>query len=73
MFFLSKLLGQTVRDMADKPVGTLHDLVVSPKRTYPHVTALAHQAARQARAGALVERRQLRGVGLAAARGGRRS
>ena len=40
MFFLSKLLGQTVRDMADKPVGTLHDLVVSPKQTYPHVTAL---------------------------------
>ena len=41
MFFLSKLLGQPLRDAAGKPAGTLLDLVVSPKQTYPRVTALA--------------------------------
>ncbi|MGO8684313.1 MAG: magnesium transporter MgtE N-terminal domain-containing protein [Thermoleophilia bacterium] len=41
MFFLSKLLGEPLRDAAGKPVGSLLDLVVSPKQTYPRVTALA--------------------------------
>ncbi len=41
MFFLSKLLGSSVRDSSDKPCGTLHDLVVSSTPTYPVVTALA--------------------------------
>jgi magnesium transporter len=41
VFFLSKLLGSPVRDAADKPAGTLHDLIVSPAPAYPIVTALA--------------------------------
>lgn len=41
MFFLSKLLGQPVRDAEDKLAGTLLDLVVSSRQTYPRVTALA--------------------------------
>jgi magnesium transporter len=41
MFFLSKLLGQPVRDAQDKLAGTLLDLVVSSRQTYPRVTALA--------------------------------
>ena len=40
MFFLSKLLGQPVRDASGKPVGTLLDLVVSSRQKYPRVTAL---------------------------------
>jgi magnesium transporter len=40
MFFLSKLLGQPVRDAEEKLAGTLLDLVVSSKQTYPRVTAL---------------------------------
>jgi CBS domain-containing protein/sporulation protein YlmC with PRC-barrel domain len=40
MFFLSKLLGQTVRDVEGKSAGTLEDLVVSLRQKYPHVTAL---------------------------------
>ena len=41
MFFLSKLLGSPVRDVADKAAGTLDDLIVSPAPAYPVVTALA--------------------------------
>ena len=41
MFYLSKLLGSPVRDVADKAAGTLHDLVVSSATAYPLVTALA--------------------------------
>jgi magnesium transporter len=41
VFYLSKLLGSPVRDVADKPAGVLHDLVVSSRQPYPQVTALA--------------------------------
>lgn len=41
MFFLSKLLGSPVRDVEDKPAGSLHDLVVDTRPAYPRVTALA--------------------------------
>ena len=41
MFFLSKLLGSPVRDAADKPAGSLNDLIVSSGQAYPRVTALA--------------------------------
>lgn len=40
MFFLSKLLGQTVRDAQNRTVGTLGDLVVVAEGVYPRVTAL---------------------------------
>jgi CBS domain-containing protein len=40
MFFLSKLLGSPVRDVEDKPAGTLQDLVVTSRPNYPRVTAL---------------------------------
>ncbi len=41
MFYLSKLLGSPVRDVADKSAGTLHDLVISSRQPYPQVAALA--------------------------------
>jgi magnesium transporter len=41
MFFLSRLLGQPVRDAQNKAVGTLADFVVVRAQTYPRVTALA--------------------------------
>ncbi len=41
MFYLSRLLGSPVRDVADRPAGTLQDLVVSSGQVYPAVTALA--------------------------------
>ena len=41
MFFLSKLLGSPVRDVADTPAGTVHDLVVTTAgHAYPRVTAV---------------------------------
>ena len=40
MFFLSKLLGQTVRDAQNRTVGTLADLCVVVEDVYPRVTAL---------------------------------
>jgi len=40
VFFLSRLLGQPVRDAGNLTVGTLSDLVVSSQATYPRVTAL---------------------------------
>ena len=40
MFYLSKLLGSPVRDVENKPAGTLHDLVVSTRKAYPIVTAV---------------------------------
>lgn len=40
MFFLSKLIGQTVRDVEGRPAGTLQDVVVSLKLKYPRATAL---------------------------------
>jgi magnesium transporter len=40
VFFLSKLLGQTVRDAENRTVGTLADLVVVAEGVYPRVTAL---------------------------------
>jgi len=41
VFFLSKLLGSSVKDVRDKPAGTVHDLVVTSGRPYPRVTAVA--------------------------------
>ncbi len=38
MFFLSKLLGQQVRDARALPVGSLSDIVVSLERKYPAAT-----------------------------------
>ena len=41
MFYLSKLLGCPVRDVADKSAGTLQDLVVSTTgQAYPRITAI---------------------------------
>ena len=40
MFFLSKLLGQAVRDAQNRTVGTLADLCVVVEDVYPRVTAL---------------------------------
>ncbi len=40
MFFLSKLLGQTVRDVEGRSAGTLQDVTVSLRQKYPRVTAL---------------------------------
>ena len=40
MFFLSKLLGQQVKDSRSRPVGTLDDIVVSLQRKYPSATKL---------------------------------
>lgn len=40
MFYLSKLLGSPVKDVANKSAGTLHDLVVSTRQAYPRVTAV---------------------------------
>jgi CBS domain-containing protein/sporulation protein YlmC with PRC-barrel domain len=40
VFFLSRLLGQPVRDAQNKPAGTLVDLVVQSHMTYPRVNAL---------------------------------
>ncbi len=40
MFFLSKLLGSRVKDVEDKTVGRLYDIVVTTRPVYPRVTAL---------------------------------
>jgi len=40
MFYVSKLLGQPVRDAANAQAGTLDDFVVRVEQTYPRVTAL---------------------------------
>jgi CBS domain-containing protein/sporulation protein YlmC with PRC-barrel domain len=40
MFFLSKLLGQTVRDVEGRSAGTLQDVTVSLRQKYPRVTTL---------------------------------
>lgn len=40
MFFLSRLLGQPVRDAQNQPTATLQDLVVLRSAPYPRVTAL---------------------------------
>ena len=40
MFFLSKLLGQTVRDVEGKAVGPLQDVVVTLRQKYPRVCTL---------------------------------
>ena len=40
MFYLSKLLGHTVRDAEGKLAGTLQDVVVNTRQKYPRVTAL---------------------------------
>jgi len=41
VFYLSRLLGSPVKDVEDKPAGTVHDLVVSSRQAYPQVTAIA--------------------------------
>ena len=41
MFFISRLLGSSVKDVEDKAAGSLHDVVVSTRPAYPRVTALA--------------------------------
>ena len=41
MFFISRLLGSSVKDVEDKAAGSLHDVVVSTQPAYPRVTALA--------------------------------
>jgi CBS domain-containing protein len=41
VFFVSKLLGQPVRDAQNKSVGSLADFVVTCRQTYPRVTAVA--------------------------------
>jgi len=40
VFYLSKLLGSPVKDVEDKPAGTVHDLVVSSRQAYPQITAI---------------------------------
>ena len=40
MFYLSKLLGDTVRDAEGKLAGTLQDVVVNTRQKYPRVTTL---------------------------------
>ncbi len=40
MFYLSKLLGSPVRDVENKPAGTLHDLVVNTRQAYPVLIAV---------------------------------
>jgi len=40
VFFFSKLLGQTVRDVQGKSAGTLQDLVVTLRQRYPNVSAM---------------------------------
>jgi magnesium transporter len=40
MFYLSKLLGHTVRDAEGRPAGTLQDVAASTRQKYPRVTTL---------------------------------
>ncbi|MCL6106590.1 MAG: CBS domain-containing protein [Actinobacteria bacterium] len=47
MFFLSKLLGQQVKDSRSQSVGTLDDIVVSLKRKYPSATKLVVKSGRR--------------------------
>ncbi|MHB1411827.1 MAG: magnesium transporter MgtE N-terminal domain-containing protein [Thermoleophilia bacterium] len=47
MFFLSKLLGQQVKDSRSRPVGTLDDIVVSLQRKYPSATKLLVKSGRR--------------------------
>jgi CBS domain-containing protein/ribosomal 30S subunit maturation factor RimM len=47
MFFLSKILGQQVKDSRSEPVGTLDDIVVTIKRKYPSATKLVVKSGRK--------------------------
>ncbi|MEK7816916.1 MAG: PRC-barrel domain-containing protein, partial [Actinomycetota bacterium] len=47
VFFLSKLLGQQVRDSRSQPVGVLEDIIVSLKRKYPSATKLVVKSGRK--------------------------
>ncbi|MCL4310277.1 MAG: CBS domain-containing protein [Actinomycetota bacterium] len=47
MFFLSKILGQQVKDSRSRPVGTLDDIVVSLQRKYPSATKLLVKSGRR--------------------------
>ena len=73
MFYLSKLLGSPVRDVENKPAGTLHDLVVTTRQAYPVVTAVGVKRRGKSAVRAVGRRDQLRGVRHAAARRGVRA
>ncbi len=70
MFYLSKLLGHTVRDAEGKPAGTLQDVVVSTRQKYPRVTTLILKRGNRRLAAPWDDGGQPRGVGCAAARHG---
>ncbi len=43
MPFLSGLLGQTVRDAANQPIGKLTDVIVNADQSYPIISAIAYK------------------------------
>lgn len=47
MFFLSKILGQQVRDSRSQPIGALDDVVVTIRRKYPYATKLVVKSGRK--------------------------
>lgn len=47
MFFLSKVLGQQVKDSRSQTIGVLDDIVVTIKRKYPSTTKLQVKSGRQ--------------------------
>lgn len=47
MFFLSKVLGQQVKDSRSRPVGVLDDIVVTIRRKYPATTKLQVRSGRK--------------------------
>lgn len=47
MFFLSKILGQQVKDSRSRPVGVLDDIVVTIRRKYPSTTKLLVKSGRK--------------------------
>lgn len=47
MFFLSKILGQQIKDSKSQPVGVLDDIVVTIKRKYPSATKLVVKQGRK--------------------------
>lgn len=47
MFFLSKILGQQVKDSRSQPVGVLDDIVVTIRRKYPSTTKLLVKSGRK--------------------------
>src|SRR5690242_4879269 len=43
MPFLSGLLGKTVRDVNDRPIGKLTDVIVDGAQAYPIISAIAYK------------------------------